>query len=496
MVATIASGWVRTAVTMAVGLAATPALVRFLGPERFGAARVADQWFAYLDFLRFGLGQAIGVLLLRAATSGTEADVAGTVRTGIRLLARQSRWLLPVAAGLVAVFPFAFDLPIDLRAEFYRAAPAILLGVCLSPLATFRSVLEARQQSYLVDIGLTAQALAVAALGVGFAAAGFGLTGQLYGIALGTVIYYALCAYLAGAMARRFWAVPATPLPGRAVWRLQWPLLIALVGNQISLSSDNLLAGALIGVSEVTALMLTQRLLQVSSVVAGSINGTGMWAGLVDLRARVGPEAFRDRLAEASKLNVGINLLVLGPALGYNRRFVGLWVGDWLYAGDLVNFATFAQMMVFNFSYLFAALIDSFGQTRRRVWVSAAGTALKIALLVPFVRQFGLAGLPLATLVGYLCTDAWFCPMALCRDHGISGRVIMAGVGRAVAVGGGWAGVCYLVGSRGSYQIPGWTGLLSEVATLEAIGLAIGWTLLLSASDRATWRDRVRKWFA
>lgn len=166
-----------------------------------------------------------------------------------------------------------------------------------------------------------------------------------------------------------------------------------------------------------------------------------------------------------------------------------------LYAGDLVTLATFSQLAVFNFLCLFSALIDSFGQTRQRVWVSTAGTFLKVSLLVPLTYWFGLAGLPLATLFGYLCTDAWFCPCVLVWKYGVSGQAILAGLGRAVAVGGGWAGICYVIGTRTQYMLPGWSGLLAEAVALEACGLAVGWFLLLTSVDRAGWVARVRRWF-
>jgi len=493
--ATIASRWVRTAVTVVIGLVSTPILLRLLGPERFGAVRMVEQCFAYLEFLGFGLAAAVGVLLIRAATSGTAADVSAFAETGIRLLFRQFLWILPAALGLVVVFPIFFGLPANLRAEFYWGAPAILLWISMSPMNVFRLVLEARQRGYLVDIGLLAQSVVLAGIGIGFAAAGFGLTGQLWTIALGAITFYFVCTFWAGATNPQFWSVQAAAIPGTEVWRLQWPLLIAGIGNQINLLSDNLLAGALLGVAQVTALLLTQRLFQLCNVVASSLNGGGMWAGLVDLRARVGLKAFGERLVDVSKLNLGIILLVLAPMLACNRRFVGLWVGERLYAGDLVTLATFIQLAVFNFLCLYAALIDSLGQTRKRIWVSTAGTALKVALLVPLTQWFGLGGLLLATTVGYLCTDAWFCPCVLIREYGVSGQAILAGVGRAVAVGGGWAGVCYLVGIRTNYLLPGWGGLFSEAVALEACGLAIGWLLLLSSADRAGWLARVRRWF-
>lgn len=493
-VAGTAVGWARTGVTVLLGLTCTPLVLRWLGPERFGAVRMGDQWFAYLELLTFGLGATVGVLLMKAASSDSPGDLTSYTRAGFGLLARQLRWVFPAAVVLALAFPYAFDLSSELRAEYSWAIPAILLGVCLIPFGAFRSAIEARQKNYLFQTALIAQAVVVSVLAVASAWAGFGLTGQLWVALIGTVVLNGLLAYWAGGLNRSFWATPAPALARADVWRLQWPLLVAGIGNQINLLSDNLLAGALFGVVQVTAFVLTQRLVQMMVTFAGAVNGTGSWTGLVDLRARCGPQAFADRVAEVSKLNVGVNLMLLAPALGYNARFVGLWVGSENYAGDWVTAATYLQIAVFNFFCLYAALLDLFGATRKRVWMSTFGTILKLALIVPLTRWLGLAGLPLATAAGYLCTDAWFCPWVVCRDYAGGGRRIVAGLIRAVAVGGAWAAVCYLVGTRTSLVRPGWAGLIAEVAALEICGAVLAWTALLSASDRAVWRARVRSW--
>lgn len=494
LAATIASGWLRTAITMVIGLVATPILVRYLGPDRFGAARVVEQWFAYLTFLTFGLGGAFGVLLIKAATTGTGADVPATARAAIGMLARQLWWILPAAVGLIIAFPWAFGLAADLRAEFYWAAPAILLGICLLPFGTFQSILDARQQGYWVNFGLAVQGTVIAGVGVTFAVAGFALTGQLWATAIGAVAMIAVMVYLSGATTRGFWAGAPAAVHRGDVWKLQWPLLVAGIGNQINLSSEGLLAGLLLGVGPVASLILTQRLLQLATVVASSLSGGGMWVGLVDVRRRDGAAAFGIRVVEVSKLNVGLNLLVLSPAVALNQRFVGLWVGRELYAGDAVTLASFAVFGVFNFFYLYASLLDCFGETRRRVWVSATGTLLKLALLVPFVHWLGLAGIPLSTAVGYLCTEAWFCPRAICREHGVPIRAVMGGLTRAVALGAAWAGVCYVIAHRTGYLLPGWLGMLTEAAVLETGALLVAWLLLLSETDRLAWAGRVRRW--
>ena len=82
------------------------------------------------------------MLLIRAATSGTAADVSGTAETGIALILRQFLWVGPAALGMLALFPIFFKLPATLRAEFYWGAPAILLWISLKPMSVFRLVLR------------------------------------------------------------------------------------------------------------------------------------------------------------------------------------------------------------------------------------------------------------------------------------------------------------------------------------------------------------------
>jgi O-antigen/teichoic acid export membrane protein len=494
LVATIATGWIRTGVTLVIGLVATPLLIRLIGPDRFGVVRTAEQYFAYLDFLGFGLSAAFSVLLVRAAISGTETDVNQVAKTGMRLIARQFLWVIPAGLAMIVVFPFAFHLSGELRAEFYWGAPAIVAAILLRPAHVFRPMLEGRQRGYFLDMALLMQSVALTAIGLVFAAIGFRLPGQLWATTLGLVVFSWASASLAGATSRRFWSAPPAPVPRNEIWSLQWPLLIAGIGTQVNALSDNLLAGAALGVGQVATLLLTQRLFQLCRVVAGSVSSQGTWTGLVDLRARVGASAFSDRLAEVSKLNLGANLLILAPVLACNRRFVAVWVGETLYAGDMVTIATYVQLSIFTYLCLFTSIIDCMGHTRKRVWVSTIGTALKIAFLIPLIRWLGLAGLPLASALASLSTDAWFGPAVLIWEYGVSARGIILGTMRALLIGGGWAVACYLVGLRTDFVPTGYIGIFVEASALETMGLLIGWFCLLSDTERAGWRERLGRW--
>lgn len=495
LVAAIASTWLRTVLTVGIGLVATPLLVRYLGADRFGIIRGAEQWFAYVEFFSFGLGSALSVLLIRAATSGNIAELPGTVWGGVRILARQFRWTIPTFMVLYFSFPFVVELPQEYHQEYIWALPALIVGMLIVPFGVFRSVLDSKQQGYWTNVGLILQAVIVAAAGVSFAYSGFGLVGQFWAITLGGMAFAAFCFVRAGGWSPEFRSAPATALPTGEVWQLQWPLMLTGISIQINAVSDNLLAGIVLGIEEVAALALTQRLPQVAMVAGASFSSNGIWVGLIDLRAKVGEAAYADRLAETAKLTVGAMLLVLAPVVACNRRFVELWVGEAVYAGDWTTLLTALQLVVFNFFLLFAALIDCLGLTRRRVWMSMVGTALKLALIVPFTSWLGVAGLPLATTVGLLCTDVWFGPWILKHETGISLRRVARGVGRSLLIGGAWMAACLALATRSAFIYPGWLGLFAEVAVLGSVSLTVGWLLVLSRSERTMWRSRVRNWF-
>ncbi len=509
---TTLAGWARTIIATLVGFVVTPILLRSLGNERLGIVRMSDQWFAYLEFMTFGLGPALAVLLTRTASHGTEDDIRAATWAGLRLMARQVRWLLPSLIGLILLFPCFVEMTPELRREYYLASPAFALGAVMMPLAVFRSAISAQQRGYMLNVAMTAQVITSAVLAICFAKLGFGVAGQAWSNVLGNLTMHGVLVVALGLLPGRGGNLPQAVISQQELSRWKWPLLFAGVANQLSLLSDNLMAGLLLTVADVMPFVITQRLLQSMITFASAFSHAGSWAGLVDLRARVGQNAFAERVAELSKLNLGSILLVLAPVAGYNQRFVTLWVGAGLYArnGNLLTLATYLQLSTFGFLCLFSALIDTFGDTRKRVSISVVGTIIKLCLMAPLCWWLGPAGLPLATTVGYWSTDGWCCPWIVCREYQVSGRAILSGLWRSVLVAGPWLAVCYLLGTRTDYlypewleaysqslawpKLPKWFTLLSELGLMEIGSIVIGWQFLLMPEDRDIWRRRVLSW--
>lgn len=164
-------------VTMIVALKASPSLVAWLGPKRYGGARVVFDGQGYLTLLELGLGGAVGPLLARAAGQGDLAAVHATVAAGTRSYARASMWTVALGLLLTPLVPiFARDHSSTELTDLRCAWMIGLLAFLSLGLLPLRALIEARQRGYVVNLALTVRSLAITGLSLVLARAGWGIT--------------------------------------------------------------------------------------------------------------------------------------------------------------------------------------------------------------------------------------------------------------------------------------------------------------------------------
>jgi O-antigen/teichoic acid export membrane protein len=487
-VMTWTSGAAYTAVTVLVGLIATPVIVDALGEARFGAFRAMTDWMGYVLLADAGLGSALAVALVRANGEGADR-VAAVLRQGIRVLA-------PVAAGAVVIgLALAWYMPAlvrsgsDLAFELRTAAAVTALGLALLPLAIFRSYLDATQRGYLINIALLAQSLAVTGLSVLLALSGHGIVGQAVAVLAGLLLFMSLIVGWSRPLLAKQRSPAGAALSRGALWSLSWPLALTSIGGRLNLMTDTVVVGGMLGVGEVATLFLTQRVIL---LCATQVNGlaTSSWAALAELRQSGAREAFESRLAELTRLIVGAGLVLVGTAAALDREFVGLWVGPHLYGGDLLAFATMAGVVVLGFVLPFTWAIDMAGDTRRRLLPSTIGSLLNLALSILLVRRWGIAGVAVGTLLGYLMTDAWYCPRLVCRSYGVRLDLMLRAAGRGAAVGLVWVGALWFV-TRSVAPSTEWIEFIIRAALAGSAALAYCWLAVLRRDERNEWLGRL-----
>src|SRR5260370_12218246 len=94
------SGLAFAGMTVIVGLAATPLLLKWLGPERFGAFRAASDWAGHLTIFELGLSWALIPLFARALGRSDVPAVRTILRAGVRIYLGVALLMLAAGASL------------------------------------------------------------------------------------------------------------------------------------------------------------------------------------------------------------------------------------------------------------------------------------------------------------------------------------------------------------------------------------------------------------
>ena len=370
-----------------------------------------------------------------------------------------------------------------------------MIGFLPQALVPFRALVEARQHGYRVNLLLVAQSLLITAISLVLAWSGWGITGQALAVAAGTWAFY-LCLTVSMARANpglfgAVWAMPNDRETWRALSVLSVPTLMINLGGRISLLTDNLVIGALLGAAKVTTLFFTQRLAVLAQSLLQGV-GCAVWASLADLHARSEYVLFSKRLVELSGLVAILSVAGLGPIVAYNRQFVGLWMGsDFAYGGDLVVIAAAVNAFMLAQLTLWSWCFGATGQVQRVVRVSVASSSVNLAASLILTRRFGLIGPLLGTTFASVAVGSWALPWLLRGTFGVS----VVSLVRATLPPLGW-GLLYSAGlwwAARRYPPSGWVSLVIEMGLAVGGFLFVGGAIVLAGPEgRSLWRLRLR----
>lgn len=487
-----------TAVTIGVGLFASPWLEYWLGRERFGAFRVVLDCQGYLTLLELGLGGALSPLVARALARGDEEALNHAMASAAQAYLRVALVVVTVGAGLTALLPrFVVGLsPADL-ADLRRAWLVGLVGLLTLALVPFRTLIEANQRGYQVNLLLTAQALVITGVSLFLARRGWGITGQAIALIVGNWLF-ALTLTLGVVRGRPrllgSWTLRPAAETRRVLWALSAATFLISLSGRVSLMTDNLVVGSMLGAGTVTTLFFTQRLpVLAQSLLLGV--GTAIWAPLAELHARSEHEAFNRRLVELSRLVALLSVVGLGPIVAYNRHFVAAWMGpDFAYGGDAIAILAALNAFLLAQLSLWGWCFSATGQTGRVVVPSIVAAVVNIVASIVLTRRLGVVGPLLGTTLAFVTVSLWSLPWLLHRVFDTS----IAALAQAVAVPLAW-GLVYTSGLwwvTHHHEPYGKLGLALEMA-LAALGFAAasGLAILLKDDQRQLWRLRLRSVF-
>jgi O-antigen/teichoic acid export membrane protein len=486
----LSSNLLFTAATMLVGFVSTPLLLQWLGAGRFGAYKVLVDWYAYLPLLEMGLSGSLLALLPEAVARDDRHAVCDLMSAAMRMYA----WIVPLAAALLLacayLVPRLAKLPGIGPGELRTTILISIVAVLWMPANVFRSMAEARQYLYIVNLLLVFQSILTTSLQLLAALAGWGLAG----LSLASVVGQMPMMLTLGWMAMRAFPGILRTRPRKEtrqkVWALNWPSFLVTLADRIGLLSDSIVVACFLGPASVPAFFITQRLALTAQAQLQGIGGA-TWAGLVEVRLQNGAALFEARLLELTGLVSALGIAVLGPILAYNHRFVQRWVGAHNYAGDGVSAFVCVSMWMWSIFALWTATVTGTGLIRRWLPYALTAAAVNIVVSVAATIRFGLAGPLIGTCTAFLSVHAWALPSILATAFGIERRALLRTVVRPLAWGLPYTCVLWRAARFGPAD-SGWPALLIEMGLAVSGGLVLWWIFSLNDVSRLQWKQRIQ----
>ena len=474
-----------------VELVISPLVVSGLGAATYGAWRVLWQWSSYVWGASGRSAQALQYAIAHRQWTATDSEKRQLVGAAAFV------WLvflplLLVAGGLgVWLVPHVMDVPAGQVTPLRVAAAVLTVDAAAITLLTLpRSALIGENLGY-TRMGVTTALVVVGGLlMVGAVQLDLGLPGMAAATLATT--------FLTGVV---FWSITKRRLgwfgvarPGRelcrwflglSAWFLGWKLVLELM-----IASDVLVLALFVPLAAVAAFALTKwvgdAMAQVlSMVVQATIPGIGGYLG----------SGARDKAA-ALRGEVMALVWVLGTGMSvtimlWNHAFVGLWVGDHLYAGDTVTLLLVVLAFQLALIRTDTFVIDVALKPRIKVvaGVAAAIVSIGLAALAAGPLGGGAVGLCLGLVAGRAVLGVT-APIAVGRFLGIPLRRQVAALARPAL-----ATALLLVAAREvapHVPPPGWLTLVPGVGATVMVATVLALLLGLSGPQRSRLVRRAR----
>jgi O-antigen/teichoic acid export membrane protein len=490
----LASGYVVTISTVAVGLFMVPFTLRFLDREQYAIFTLAGDVLMWLGLLEIGI---TAVLNVRAAQMS-----GGPQAAKLNQLASTTFVAQCVIAGCIGLLGLAvsaeFPAFFGLRPDLYRdATNLMLLLVAGSALQvgtqTFSAILVAHQQIHIDNLIRLVLLVLRTGMTIAFLEHGLGLLS----LGLAHVLAVAISGMLA--VARVFRLLPTLELNLR---HFDLPLLKQTTGTGIWFSLgglagilimnlDKILSAKLVGIEVVTSLALTGRLYAIGWTLLQQVANTARPA-LAQMIGAGQRDRAMSKYTQLRFLTMGMALVTASSIWACNGSFVRWWVGEPNYAGTLVDTLLAANLLAHAWSLPNRAiLVAGLAYIPQNAISRFAEGILNLALSVALGWIYGLPGVIAATALAAACVSVWYFPSLTVRYFETTWAKLYADTGKRLLLLAVFVVAGAAAGRWVSLSVTGFAGAVVAAMLCGCIG-AVG--AIVTADKALVGRLRHLQW--
>jgi O-antigen/teichoic acid export membrane protein len=398
MVGGLTFGYLRQGTVMLVGLWLTPFLLKYLGQHDYGLWLVGLQSLSYLMLMDFGvvalLPRETAYAVGHSATGNSAQELPATIGRTARIVL----WQTPIVALAAAIVWLVVPLAPQVRGPVLVVLAGFTL---LFPLRIFEATLQGLQEmTYLGKIQLLSWGLNTALMVV-LVLLGFGL----YALGISWVLSQLLPAALAFLRLRRsFPGVLPSGLPklsiqeafgslGKGMW-----VSVAQIAQMLTLGSDYLIVGKVLGAAAVVPYSCTQKLIWVLGNQSHMIMEMAS-PGLSEMKT----SASKDRIFRAcAALTLSLLVTIGGLVcvfLAVNHSFVSWWIGNRQFGGGLLTALFGVSILLRQWNNTSVYSIFALGYERWISLTTLADGAINVVAGIGFAHWLGPIGVPLASIL-------------------------------------------------------------------------------------------------
>ncbi|NTU82071.1 MAG: lipopolysaccharide biosynthesis protein [Chloroflexales bacterium] len=400
-----------------VGIISVPLTIGYLGTERYGLWVTISTLLIWFQLTDIGLGNGLTNLLAEAYGADRPAQAQRDTATAF--------WMLCGVAALVAAGALLVGARVDwaglfqVRSAEARAelgpALAVALGLtCLGlPLQVVERVYSAYQEGAVANLWSALgnlASLAALVLVTGTAGGLVALVAAMSGATLAVKVISALWLFTR----HKPWLapLPARFDPGR-LRRLSVigsEFFVLQLAAMVLFQTDSLLIAYVLGPQQVTEYNLVYRLFSFVLLAQGLLLAP-LWPAYGEAAARGDWPWIRRAFARSMAVNwalfggAAIVLALVGQPV------ITAWTGGLV----MVDQGLITLMMVWTlvniWGGLLGTLLNGLQIVRPQAILALVMAALNIALSLLWVRELGVYGVVLATIVAYGATNAWIAPI-------------------------------------------------------------------------------------
>jgi len=399
---------------MASGIVTSLLLIRVatrnLDAQELGLWSFCFSSVGYFLLLDFGVSNSLGRLFADAISKGDQKETCGWLYLSAAVLSAQA--LVVVSLGLLLRDPLIgwFGIPANLVSDARSLWTWLIVLQALSmPGKALPGVICAQNRTYLVHIFNILSSWTNLGLFWFWILHGKGVMAYAYAsvaaIAVMQIGYFLIVFTGRDRLIIHFVRVPFEHL--RELFGYSSAIFVSGLATQAMAATQGMIVTKLLGLDALAVLNITSRLpLMASQLVQRPFSAAcPRWVLQFCGNAR---KKFREEYEIVVRLTMlGLGAAVVGSIL-VNGAFVQWWTRPKYYGGDLLTILIASTYIPATVNFLMSF---SFHLTKRMGAYTIAmlgSTAAELALSIALVKTFGLAGIPLATLVTALGFSIWF----------------------------------------------------------------------------------------